>query len=99
MIHFYRTASVQPGRLADAIAHAKAIATHLETNHGYKVGVAVPFGGLIGRIQWRTKHKDMAELESRLLKMNADAKMGEFGKAGATLFLPGTIKDTMWRTV
>jgi hypothetical protein len=40
MISFYRTASVQPGKTADAIAHAKAIAEHLEKTHGYKVQVA-----------------------------------------------------------
>ena len=52
MIHFYRTASVQPGKLGEAIAHAKAIADHLETAHGYKVQVAVPFGGKIGQINY-----------------------------------------------
>lgn len=99
MIQFFRSASVQPGKMADAIAHAKAIAAHLETNHGYKVEVTVPFGGKIGRIQWRTEHHDLAELEARLTKMNADAKMVEFAKKAPELFLPATTEDSVWRTV
>lgn len=99
MIQFFRSASVLPGKMADAIAHAKTIATHLETTHGYKVEVSVPFTGKIGRIQWRTEHRDLAELEARLTKMNTDAKMAEFGKKAPELFLPGTVEDSVWRTV
>ncbi len=98
MISFYRTATVQPGKMADALAHAKAIAEHLEKNHGYKVLVSVPFGGPIGRIQWRTESKDMAELEARMLKMNADPRMAEFAKNTASIFMPG-VEDSMWRSV
>jgi hypothetical protein len=98
MIQFFRTASVAPGRMTDAIAHAKAIAEHLETNHGYKVQVYVPCAGRVGQIQWRTEHRDMGELEARLTKMNADPKMAEFGKRGPELYLPGTIEDSIWRT-
>ena len=99
MIQFYRSASVLPGKMADAIAHAKAIANHLETSHGYKVEVCVPFGGKIGRIQWRTENRDLAELEARMNKMSADAKMAEFGKKASEIFLPGTVEDAIWRTV
>jgi hypothetical protein len=98
MISFYRTASVQPGKMADAIAHAKAIAEHLKKAHGWDVSVSVPFGGTIGRIQWRSELKDMAELEARILKRNADPRMAEFGKNAAIVFLPG-VEDSMWRSV
>ena len=98
MISFYRTASVQPGKMADALAHAKAIAEHLEKNHGWKVQVSVPFGGPIGRVQWRAEHKDLAELEGRLLKMNADPRMAEFAKNAANVFLPG-VEDSIRRSV
>ena len=40
----------------------------------------------------------MAELEARLLKMNADPRMAEFAKNAANLFLPG-VEDSMWRSV
>lgn len=99
MIQFFRTTLVQPGKMQEAIAHAKAIANHLETNHGYKVEVSVPFGGKIGRLQWRTEHQSVAELETRLTKMNADPKMAEFGKRAPELFLPASVEDSIWRTV
>lgn len=98
MISFYRTATVPPGKMAEAIAHAKAIAEHLDKSHGWKVDVCVPFGGTIGRVQWRAELKDMAELEARMLKMSADPCMAEFAKNGANVFLPG-IEDSMWRSV
>jgi hypothetical protein len=41
----------------------------------------------------------MPELDARLLKMNADPKMAEFAKSAPNLFLPGTVEDSMWRTV
>lgn len=99
MIQFFRTALVQPGKMPDALAHAKAIANHLESNHGYKVEVSVPFGGKVGRVQWRTEHQSVAELEVRLTKMSGDPKMAEFGKKSPELFLPGSVEDSIWRTV
>lgn len=98
MISFYRTASVQPGKMAEAVAHAKAVAGHLEKVHGWKVQVVVPVGGVIGRVQWQSELKDMAELEGRMLKMGADPKLAEFSKNIPNIFLPG-FEDSIWRSV
>jgi hypothetical protein len=67
----------------------------LEEKHGEKVEVFVPFAGKVGRIQRRTEHRDLAELEARLTKMSKDAKMAEFGNRAAELFLPGSTEDSI----
>ena len=99
MIHFVRTSSVAPGKMADAIMFAKKIAAHLAKKPGIKVEVSVPVAGPPNRISWYSQHRDLAEFETVMNKLNSDAEYAALLREGPTLFLPGTTNDALWRSV
>ena len=99
MIHFVRTVSIAPGKMAEAMAFAKEIASYSEGLTGFKAEVSVPVTGNPNRIAWHLLLRDLAELEGALNKINADAKFAELSRAGAALLLPGSTLDTLWRTI
>ena len=99
MIHFVRTVSIAPGRMAEAMAFAKEIASYSEGLTGFKVEVSVPIAGNPSRIAWHLQYRDLAELEGAVSKINADAKFAELARAGSALMVPGGTNDTIWRTI
>jgi hypothetical protein len=99
MIHFVRTVKIAPGKMPEAMAFAKKLASYLEGNPGIKVDVSVPLAGNPSRISWYSQYRDLAELESTMNKIDADSKYGELVREGATLIMPGTANDTLWRSI
>jgi hypothetical protein len=82
MIHFVRTVSIAPGKMADAIVFAKKVAAYLAKKPGIKVEVSVPVAGNPNRIGWHSLHKDLAEFESTMNKLNTDPKYAEVVRGG-----------------
>src|SRR5262245_7963321 len=99
MIQFIRTASVLPGRMPAAIRYALELAAHIEQHHNERVEVSIPLAGKVGRIKWRTEHRDLAELDRRLASMRGDPQMARFQRMAADLFVPGMTEDHIWSTV
>jgi hypothetical protein len=99
MIHFVRTVSIAPGKMAEAMTFAKEIASYSEGLTGFKVEVSVPIAGNPSRIAWHLQYRDLTELEGAVGKIGADAKFAELSRAGSALMLPGSTLDTLWRTI
>ena len=99
MIHFVRTVSVAPGKMADAMTFAKKVASYLAKKPGIKVEVSVPVAGNPNRVGWHSLHQDLAEFESTMNKISSDSKYAELVREGAALFVPGSTNDALWRTI
>jgi hypothetical protein len=99
MIRFVRTATVAPGKLADALVFAKQIAEYLGKNHGQKLEVMVPVGGNPIRIAWRTEYASLGALEEFMTKTMSDPKYAELLKTGGMNFVAGSLNDSIWKTL
>jgi hypothetical protein len=98
MITFVRTATIAPGKLAEAMGFAHEIAKLVEKITGLKVGVAVPVGGNPFRIAWVAAEPDLAAVESNTGKLLGNPEYMKLVESGASLFLPGSIHDELWRS-
>ena len=99
MIHFVRTVLISPGKMAEAMAFAKEIASYSEGLTGFKVEVSVPVTGNPSRIAWHLQYRDLAEMDGAVSKISADAKFAELSQVGSAFMLPGSANDTLWRTI
>ena len=99
MIHFTRTSSIAPGKLADAMAFAAEIVEYLGSAHGQKMQIMLPVGGNPHRICWASTYENLGDMEKFQVKIMADAKyLAILGKS-APLFIAGSARDDIWRSV
>jgi hypothetical protein len=99
MIKIIRSASILPGKTADALAFAHHIAKLIGDKHGKKIELAVPIGGNPSRIAWLSDYADLAEWEALMGKLMADADYMTAIAATAAIFIPGSLHDDIWRTI
>ena len=99
MIRFVRTASIESGKLADAIAFAKQISEFMKRQHGLKLEVMMPVGGNPQRIAWRAEYESLAALDAMQTKILADREYLELVAKGANNFISGSLNDAIWRTI
>jgi hypothetical protein len=97
MIHFTRTSSILPGKLAPAMAFAREMTDYLQTAYGSNIQILLPVGGNPHRIAWRGTYPDLAALEAFQGKSMADPKYLAILSKGAELFIAGSICDEIWR--
>jgi hypothetical protein len=99
MITFVRTATIAPGKVVEALTFAHQIAKLVEKITGLKVGVSMPVGGNPFRIAWVAAQPDLAAVEANNNKLLSDPEYMKLTKGSASLFLPGSAHDEMWRSV
>jgi hypothetical protein len=99
MITFVRTATIAPGKVVEALTFAHQIAKLVEKITGLKVGVSMPVGGNPFRIAWVAAQPDLAAVEANNNKMLGDPEYMKLTEGSASLFLPGSAHDEMWRSV
>lgn len=99
MIAFYRTAGIAPGKTASTIAFAHEIAGYIKDAYGVEVEVLMPIGGNPMRIGWASRYKDLAGLDATTLKMLGDKKYMETVAKASDCFIPGSVQDSIWRTI
>jgi hypothetical protein len=99
MITFVRTATIAPGKVAEALAFAHQIAKLVEKISGLKVGVSMPVSGNPFRIAWVAAEPDLASVEANTNKLLSNPEYMKLSESGASLFLPGSAHDEMWRSV
>jgi hypothetical protein len=99
MITFYRIGAIAPGKNADMMAFAKEIAGYFKATYGVELEVRMPIGGNPMRIGWASRYKDLAALDATTMKMLGDKKYMEMTAKGTDLFIPGSLQDSIWRTV
>lgn len=99
MIRFVRTASIGPGKFAEALAFAREIAEYMSKTYSVKLEVMMPIGGNPQRIAWRAEYASLGVFEELSSKIVADKKYWDIVSKGTTYFIAGTLNDNIWRTV
>ena len=99
MIAFSRTAGIAPGKTASAIGFAHEIAAYMKSSYGVDLEVLLPIGGNPQRIAWSTRYKDLAAMEAVSAKLLADTKYLAITGKGSENFMPGSMRDSIWRIV
>lgn len=99
MIRFVRSASIAPGKFAEAIAFAKQVSDYIAKKHGVRLEVMLPVGGNPQRIAWRAEYESLGAMEAAQSKTLADAKYLELVAKGANNFIAGSVNDSIWKTI
>jgi hypothetical protein len=99
MIAFTRSASIAPGKTADAIRFGQEVAKFIKEKHGITLELLMPIGGNPGRIAWHCRFEGLAQWESLIGKLMADKKYLNLVAQSSDAFLPGSVHDDIWRTI
>ncbi len=99
MIHFTRTTSIAPGKVADAMTFAGEMIEYLSATQGQKMQLRLPVGGNPHRLCFYTTYASLGDMEKANVSMMADAKYLSILGKSATLFIPGSAHDDIWRSV
>lgn len=99
MIISMRTARVQPGKIAEAVAAAKEVCTLANELTGTKTQAFVQIGGKVGTICWISESKDLAEYEVANAKLAANPEWQKLLQRGPTLLVSGETVDSIWRSI
>ena len=97
MILFARTASIAPGKNAEAMAFAGEICGYIKDTVGLDVGVYVPIGGNPLRIGWVADHDNLQSLEDTLEKLAGDSGYNDRIEEAGNLFIAGSLGDMLWK--
>jgi hypothetical protein len=99
MIAFSRIASIAPGKLGEAMAFAHEAAAFVKSKTGVEVQLSTPIGGNPNRICFYAEYADLAAFEQGLTKLGGDRDYQALFAKGAALFIAGSLRDEIWRTV
>jgi hypothetical protein len=93
---FVRTATIAPGRFAEALSFAREISSYVKSKAGVDVKVLAQIGGVTGRIAWQADFKSLAAYEEFLGRFVPDAGYQEIVKKSGPLFVEGKTRDSLW---
>jgi hypothetical protein len=99
MIAFNRTASIAAGKTASAIGFAHEIAAYMKEAYKIELEILLPIGGNPQRIAWSTRYKDLAAFDAVSSKLLSDKHYWEMVGKATDNFIPGSTRDTIWRTI
>lgn len=99
MIHFTRTTSIAPGKVADALTFAGEMIEYLSSTQGHRMELRLPIGGNPHRLCFYASYNNLAEMEKAQASLMADAKYLSILAKSATLFNPGSAHDDIWRSM
>jgi hypothetical protein len=99
MIAFTRSASIGPGKTANAIRFGHDVAKLIKDRHGITLELLMPIGGNPGRIAWHTRYENLAQWESLIGKLMADKDYMDLVAKSSDAFLAGSVHDDIWRTL
>lgn len=99
MIHFTRTASIAPGKMADALAFAGEVTDYLASAHDQKLQLMMPVGGNPHRLCWYSSYENLGAMEKFQAKTMADPKYLAILSKGAGIFIAGATHDDIWRSI
>ncbi|MEO6030358.1 MAG: hypothetical protein ABIP61_00415 [Burkholderiaceae bacterium] len=99
MIAFVRTAGIAPGKTGNVLTFAKEVAAHFQKQYDVTLEVLLPVGGNPARIAWSGRYKDLAAMEAVNTRMMADKAYQELVGKHVGDFVPGSLRDAIWKTV
>lgn len=87
-------------RQGEAITLARRIAARASQVTGHEIVVAIPFGGEALRVAYIAEPaENHGVLESAVMELGQDAEYRELVAAGEGLFMPGALRDEIWRAI
>jgi hypothetical protein len=99
MIIQIRTARIQAGKIAEAIAFAKDCCSLANEITGTKTQAFVQIGGKVGNLCWVSESNDLAQYEAATAKLTANASWQKLVQRGPSLFADGETADSVWRSI
>ena len=99
MITIVRSATTQPGKMGEAVAWGKESAAIVKRVTGKEVAFCTSFGGVVGAVAWIVKYDNAAQVEEMGGKLRADREYKAALSKTASLFVPGSIHDQLWRQI
>ena len=100
MIRALRAVSVQSGKARQAVQWAKEVAEWVNTHQpGHDVRVFRELFGRSGTIYWTSESEDLATIERLTAEREDDPEWQALMERAAGLFAPGTLRDTLLRSV
>jgi hypothetical protein len=93
---FVRSATIAPGRFAEAMSFAREMASYVKSKAGVDVKVFTQLGGIAGRIAWQAEFKGLAAYEQFLTQFVPDPGYQEITKKAGPLFVAGETRDSLW---
>jgi hypothetical protein len=99
MITLFRSGAIAPGKTGDMMVFAHKIASYFKATFGVELEVMMPVGGNPMRVGWASRYEDLGAMEVVTKKMLADKHYMEMTTKGSDLFIPGSLQDSIWRTV
>jgi hypothetical protein len=99
MIHFTRTSSIQPGKVADALTFAGEMIEFISATQGQKMQLMLPIGGNPHRLRFYTSYDTLGDMEKAQATLMGDANYLSILGKSASLFIPGSAHDDIWRSV
>jgi hypothetical protein len=97
MITVVRTASALPGETGDAVAWAKEVAKLVKRVTGKEQVVATAFAGLLSDIAWIAEYDNITQFDELRTKVLSDEQYIEALKKARNLFVPGSLRDHVWK--
>jgi hypothetical protein len=99
MIRWTRSARIVPAKFMEAMQWAKDIAEFTNKKHGTKTTVYLDSFGEYGTIRWFWDCDDLATLEKVGYQLFADPEYLQKISRGPELLMPGSVVDTVMRTI
>ena len=99
MIHLHRTATIANGKMREAVSWSLQIAEDARSIMGIPVEVVMPVGGNFFDVGWKVQYQSMDAVEKSMAMLNGDARYLDLLQQAETLFVPGTAREELWRSV
>ena len=100
MVRWMRKAQVAPGKFIEAMGFATEIAQYVKKFKGIPpVQVFIDSFGDMTTLRWVVDYESLAAMEQVGLQMMADQEYLNKVNSSIHVFIPGTVKDTVMRSV
>ena len=99
MIMFSRTADISPGNIGSAVVFATEIAQLFEELTGVKLTLMTPVGGNPNQMIWRGTYENLGAMETAMETALASEAYHAKVASGTDLFIAGTVRDSIFKTV
>jgi hypothetical protein len=99
MITHLRTFVIHPGKLLEFIPLAKEAQAMLSRVTGLEVTFVMAVGGDPMNVGFTSRCASLAEFETAIAKLPADADYRAYFKKTEAFIVPGSYRDQLWRHV
>jgi NIPSNAP len=99
MIRWTRSARIAHGKFMEAIQWAKEIPEFINKKYGSQVTVYLDSFGEFGTIRWFADYADLAALEKLNHQLMTDPEYLKRVMEGTDLVMPGSVFDTVMRSI